>query len=67
MSYVVNGNMTKGHALLAYPESYGDTGIHVYVIGSDGTIHQRDFGEDTASFVEELTEYDPDPNWQVAW
>jgi hypothetical protein len=62
-SYVVNGEMSGGFALLAYPAKYGFSGIMTFVVGQDGVVYQKDFGKDTAAQASSLAEYDPDKSW----
>jgi hypothetical protein len=64
-SYVVNGDMTGGFALLAYPSKYAFTGIMIFVVGQDGIVYQKDFGKDTATLAPLLTEYNPDESWRA--
>src|SRR5215831_3847771 len=46
--YVADGKQTGGFALLAYPNSYGASGIMTFMVNQDGVIWQRDLGTDTA-------------------
>ncbi len=62
-SYVVNGKMTRGFALVAYPAVYGVTGIMTFIVGDDGRIYQRDLGDNTTQVAAAMTEYDPSPGW----
>ena len=61
--YVMNGHMTLGYALLAYPAEYDKTGRDCFMINNNGTIFQKDMGADTAAMVEKMTEFDPDNTW----
>jgi hypothetical protein len=63
MDYVVNGNMVGGHALLAAPAIYGETGVHSFMVSENGVIMEAIFGEDTLDIVAEMDAYDPDMNW----
>ncbi len=65
-SYVVNGNMTGGFALLAYPAKYAFSGVMTFVVGPDGVVYQKDLGKDTDSQALRMTEYDPDDSWDEA-
>lgn len=65
-NYIVNGNMTLGYALIAYPAQYGKTGKHCFMINNNGTIFQKDLGPETAKIVEAMTEFDPDQSWAAA-
>jgi hypothetical protein len=60
-SYVVDGEMTGGFALLAWPAQYDASGVMTFVIGPDNVVWQKDLGPDTATAVAAITAYDPDP------
>ncbi len=61
--YVVNGKMILGFGLLAYPASYGSSGIMTFIINQDDVVYQKDLGEDTAKIAASITTYDPDKTW----
>ena len=63
-SYVVNGDMPGGFALLASPATYGSSGIMTFVVNQDGSVHQKDLGRDTSSLAAKITEYNPDSSWE---
>jgi len=63
MSYVVDGKMTGGFAVLAVPVKYGETGIMTFMIGPEGIVYERDLGPDTAKVAASIQQYDPDDNW----
>jgi hypothetical protein len=63
-SYVVDGRMTGGFALLAYPAEYGNSGIMSFLVNQSGILFQKDLGEDTAALAADITTYDPDRSWQ---
>jgi hypothetical protein len=62
--YLEQGKMTQGFAFLAYPASYGASGVMTFMINQDGVIVQKDLGRDTAKVAGEITEYNPDATWQ---
>ena len=62
-SYVVNGDMTGGFALVAYPAKYAFSGVMTFMVGQDGVVYQKDLGEDTAVQAPRLAEFDPDKSW----
>jgi hypothetical protein len=66
MSYIVDGKMTQGFAMIAWPAEYGDSGIMTFLVGRDGRIVQKDLGEETASAVKAIAAYDPDKSWSRA-
>ena len=64
-SYVVNGDMTGGFALVAYPAKYAFSGVMTFMVGQDGVVYQKDLGEDTAAQALRLAEFDPDNSWMA--
>jgi hypothetical protein len=66
MSYVENGQMAKGFAMLAWPASYRHTGVMTFLVDRSGRVLQKDLGEDTSSLAETLRVYDPDQSWGLA-
>jgi hypothetical protein len=63
-SYIVDGKMTRGFALIAYPVNYRDTGVMTFIVNQDGQIYQKDLGPNTAQIASEMIAYDPDSTWQ---
>ena len=47
MDYMVNGHMVAGHALIAFPADYGDTGVMSFMVGENDVVYEADLGEDT--------------------
>jgi hypothetical protein len=63
MSYLDNGLMTKGFALLAWPSNYGSTGIMTFIVDRTGIVYQKDLGRKTAEIAGGYSAYDPDKTW----
>lgn len=61
--YVVDGKLTGGYALIAWPADYGASGIMTFLVSQDGVVWQRDLGEDTTKSVADITQFNPDDNW----
>jgi hypothetical protein len=61
--YLVDGKLTGGFALLAYPSNYGSSGIMTFIVNQDGEVWQRDLGEDTAKAAVAITQFNPDTAW----
>jgi len=62
--YIVDGKMTGGFALVAYPIRYRDSGVMTFIVNQDGQVYQKDLGPRTAQAASEMTEYNPDSTWQ---
>ncbi|HVN76097.1 MAG TPA: DUF2950 domain-containing protein [Thermoanaerobaculaceae bacterium] len=64
-SYVINGNMIAGYALIAYPDKWGSSGIMTFIVNQQGRVYEKNLGPDTAALAAAVKEYDPDPTWKV--
>ena len=62
-SYIVNGKMVGGFAILATPLKYGKTGIMTFMSGSDGAIYEQDLGPDTFKIAASMQEFNPTSDW----
>ena len=63
LSYIVNGKMIGGFALIAYPADYGNSGVMTFMVNHAGTVYQKDLGEDTEAHAKSITAFDPDKTW----
>ena len=63
MSYIVNGRMTRGFGLLAYPAAYGNSGVMTFMVNQRGIVYQKDLGENTSTLAAKIAAYDPDGSW----
>jgi Protein of unknown function (DUF2950) len=61
--YIVNGKMTRGFAVLAFPADYRNSGIMSFLVGPDGVVYQKDLGQQTADVAAAITEYNPNDGW----
>jgi len=62
-NFVVNGKMTGGFAFVAWPASYGSSGIMTFIVDDDGVVFQNDLGPDTAAIASAMSLFDPDLSW----
>jgi len=65
LSYLVNGHMLAGHALLTVPAIYGETGVHTFMVGENGVVLQADLGPDSIDVAFGITTFDPGGGWEV--
>ena len=63
LNYVVDGRMTKGFALIAWPAIYGASGITTFEVNQDDVVFQKDLGPATAALVPAISLFNPDPSW----
>jgi len=64
-SYIINGNMIAGFALVAFPAEYRKSGVMTFIVSHQGKVYQKDLGPDTTSAAKAMTEYNPDPTWTL--
>ncbi len=63
--YMVDGKMSGGFALVAYPAEYGNSGVMTFIINQDGVLLQKDLGKSTTETATAMTLFDPDPSWVI--
>jgi hypothetical protein len=63
MSYLHDGRMTGGYALLAWPAGYGASGIMTFQVNQDGIVFQKDLGPETVRLSAQIAQFDPDLTW----
>jgi hypothetical protein len=64
--YMVNGELTRGFAFVAYPAEYRNSGVMTFIVNQDGKVYQKDLGTNTKAIASAMTAYNPDKTWQVA-
>jgi hypothetical protein len=62
--YMVDGNLAKGFAFLAYPAEYRNSGVMTFIVGQDGVVYEKDLGPETGQLAAAITEYNPDKTWR---
>jgi hypothetical protein len=63
-SYMINGHMIAGFAMVAFPADYGKTGIKAFIVNHYGVVYEKDLGPNTAKIAAAMTEYDPNSSWK---
>lgn len=61
--YLVKGKLLGGFAVVAYPVSYGVSGVQTFVISHDATLYEKDLGPATAKTAPAMTTFNPDSSW----
>ena len=59
----MDGRLVDGYALIAWPADYGVSGVKTFLVNQDGTVYEKDLGEDTATAITMIEEFDPDSSW----
>jgi hypothetical protein len=61
--YVKDGKLAGGFAFIAWPATFGASGIMTFLVNQDGVVFQKDLGPQTASRAAAMTLFDPDLSW----
>jgi Protein of unknown function (DUF2950) len=61
--YIVNGNMVAGFGLVAFPSTWGKSGVMTFIVNQQGKVFQKNLGPDTLKTAQDLETYDPDGTW----
>ena len=62
-SYIINGNMVGGFALVAFPSHWGKSGIMTFIVNQQGKIYQKNLGPNTLNIAREMQSYRPNETW----
>jgi hypothetical protein len=62
--YVVRGQQIGGFAVVAYPATYGNSGVMTFIVNHDGVVYQKDLGRNTVKAVKAMKAFDPDETWK---
>ena len=62
--FIVNGELSGGFALVAWPAEYDVTGVMTFMVNQAGILHEADLGPETDAVARAMTRYDPDSSWK---
>jgi hypothetical protein len=62
-SYVINGRMIAGFAMVAYPAQYGESGVMTFIINQTGRMFEKDLGKNSTTLGAKMTSFDPGAGW----
>lgn len=65
MEYFIDGFLSQGIALLAWPAEYRVSGVKSFMVNQDGVVYEKDLGEATSEAAETIQIFDPDSSWSV--
>jgi hypothetical protein len=63
-NYIINGNMIAGFAMVAFPATWGNSGVMTFIVNQQGRVYEKNLGPETDRLAEAMTEYNPDPSWK---
>lgn len=63
-SYVINGRMIAGFALLGVPTEYRKTGVMSFLVSNQGKVFEKDLGTGTLEAAAQMVAFNPDSSWR---
>ena len=63
-SYVINGRMIAGFAMVAYPATHGTTGVMTFVVNHNGKVYEKNLGKNGASIGAKMSSFDLGAGWK---
>jgi hypothetical protein len=62
-SYLRGGRMVEGFGLIAWPATYGASGIMTFIVDQDGIVFQQDLGRNTTARSASIKAFDSGLEW----
>ena len=63
-NYLVNGKLFGGFAAVAYPATYGVSGVETYIVNHVGVVYQKDLGSASGAAAQKMKLFDPGEGWK---
>jgi Protein of unknown function (DUF2950) len=64
--YLVKGRMIGGFAVVAWPVTYGETGVMTFIASQSGDVYEQNLGPDTAQAAAAIAVFNPGKGWAKA-
>jgi len=61
--YLVKGKLFGGFAVVAWPASWGNSGVKTFILNHDGVVFEKDLGPGTADQAGKMKSFNPDKTW----
>ena len=62
-SYLAKDKLLGGFAVVAYPATWGVSGVMTFQMNQDGVVFEKDLGPKTAAAAQAIKIFDPDETW----
>jgi hypothetical protein len=64
--YMVGDKLLGGFAIVAWPASYGNSGVITFLVNHDGVVYEKDLGARTPGIAGTMSRFNPDATWRKA-
>jgi hypothetical protein len=58
-----DGQPARSFALVAFPATYGASGVMTFIVGEDGIVYEKDLGAGTRDIAAKMPAFNPDTTW----
>lgn len=58
-----NGLLSRGYGIVAWPATYGNSGVMTFMTNQRGLVYQKDLGPETAEQAAAIESFNPDSSW----
>jgi len=62
--YMVGDKLLGGFAVVAWPATYGVSGVMTFMVNHDGVVYEKDLGGQTAASASTMKQFNPDASWK---
>ena len=62
--YRVGDKLLGGFAVVAWPATYGVSGVTTFLVNHEGVVYEKDIGAGTPTLAPSITHFDPDSTWR---
>ncbi|MGE0154030.1 MAG: DUF2950 domain-containing protein [Reyranellaceae bacterium] len=62
--YILKGRMVGGFAMIAWPVTYGQTGVMTFIVSHDSVVYEKDLGPNTTAAAAQIQVFNPDKTWE---
>ena len=59
-----DGRLSRGFAVLAWPATYGNSGVMTFQVNQLGIVFEKDLGDVTEQAARSIAAFDPDESWK---
>ncbi|MEJ1937449.1 DUF2950 family protein, partial [Nostoc sp. NIES-2111] len=59
------GRLLAGFALIAFPETWGETGVMTFLCDQRGQVWQKNLGPDTRQAALRIRSFNPGEGWEA--
>ena len=54
---MIHGQAIGGFAAVAWPATYGNSGVMTFIVNQDGVVYEADLGPDTDFIARSMTQF----------